>query len=124
VPVASTEGVVARGTLARSLSEDLAAEPGDDLIRVGISFRDRSGGYCRTFTAAQGAGMAGLACREVDDWRVILVTESQLSREATPYRMAAGAVPPEVLRAVEARIAGEPLDAAGETAARARGWAQ
>jgi hypothetical protein len=120
--VAGEEGLVARGTLARSLSEELAAEPDDDMIRVGISFRDRSGAYCRTFSPAQGARMAGLACREDDDWRVILVTESQAGGEAD-YRMAAGAIPPEILRAVEARIAGEPLDAAGETTARARGWA-
>ena len=41
---------------------------------------------------------------------------------AGDYRTAGAETPPEVLAAVEALIAGEPLDAAGERAARERGW--
>jgi hypothetical protein len=38
------------------------------------------------------------------------------------YRQAGSDLPPAVLDAIDARIAGKPLDAAGEEAARARGW--
>ena len=120
--LAGAGGLVARGVLARSLSEALSAEPGDGPVRIGVSFRDRSGAYCRTFVTAQPAGMAGLACRQADDWQLLIVTEAAARGAATPYRMAAGAIPPEVLQAVEDRIAGPPLDAESESAARARGW--
>ena len=47
--------------------------------------------------------------------------------ETTPqleggYRQAGSALPPAVLDAIDARIDGAPLDAAGEEAARRRGW--
>ena len=65
--------------------------------------------------------LAGLACRDGAAWRVS--TLAAVARvEAAPMRQAGSALPPAVLDAIDARIADKPLDAAGEEAARARGW--
>jgi hypothetical protein len=64
---------------------------------------------------------AGLACRAAGQWRIPVLTET--TPEATGgYRQAGSALPPAVLDAIDERIAGKPLDAAGEEAARSRGW--
>lgn len=107
----------AQGALAAALDHRLAADPANGrAVRVGISFRDGQGAYCRTF---QTRDLAGLACREADDWKVRMgMAQKGLESD---YRTAS-ALPPPVMAAVEAMIAGAPLDAAGEAAAKARGW--
>lgn len=106
--------LVARGELARALDTQLAASGGV----VGLSFRNRAGDYCRTFRAGE---VAGLACREGNRWGVQMAVAAAPAA-AGDYRMAGSETPPEVLRAVEAAIEGEPLDSRAEAAARARGW--
>ena len=113
------DGLVAAGELSRALSTQLArdAPPGAD-IRPGLSFRSVGGNYCRTFVAG---GVAGLACRDPDQWRLeLLSTLPQTGTDA--YRPAGAALPGVILEAVEARIEGDPLDAEGEAAALERGW--
>jgi hypothetical protein len=119
-PYAETAaGLIARGELAEGLSSQLASRPGTSRVRIGTSFRDHEGGYCRTFHYESEAATAGLACRSGDDWKIEALA-------AAPARegelQAAAAMPIAVLRAVDARIAGEPLDAAAEAAARDAGW--
>ncbi len=132
VPRQSPDGLVtengrliARGALANALSEQLASTPPDETapLRVGLSFRGRSGDYCRTFTIIGGGEQpphAGLACREGPDWRVRILAPAEPTVD-TDYRMATSTLPEAVLRAVN-DIAASPLDAATERAARDNGW--
>jgi hypothetical protein len=113
-----SDALLARGALAAALSNQLASEQSRDaLVRIGISFQDKSGDYCRTFAFRD---QVGLACRDAGQWAVqTLARAAPVAGDATP---AGSALPPEVLHAIEARIAGEPLDAAGEAAARQSNW--
>jgi len=119
-PLSVRGGVlVARGGLDKALTVQLASDQGP--AKIGLSFRDRAGRYCRTFESAPDR-LAGLACRDEGRW--IVATATAWTPQAGPeYRAAATATPPAVLAAVDASIAGEALDAAGERAARASGWA-
>ncbi|MFN3514743.1 MAG: anti-sigma factor family protein [Phenylobacterium sp.] len=117
-PFASRGGeLLAQGALAGALESQLAAEPGP--IRIGLSFRDRQGAYCRTFAIEKDA-LAGLACKDGGGWAVRIAAAYQA--QSGEYRMAASAAPPAVLAAVDDAIAGEPLDGEAEAAARATGW--
>lgn len=112
-------GLVAQGLLSMALSQQLASTPaGDGQVRIGISFLTKDGTYCRSF--AVGAS-AGLACRNGDLWTIPVLAESAPG-EAGSYRQAGSDMPQPVLEAVEQRIDGAALDAAGEQAARQRGW--
>lgn len=112
-------GLVARGALDAALTRQLAGSMGTGGPQVGISFRDRSGTYCRTFQVQQEAPIAGLACRAGDEWRVqVLAAASAREGGVQP----AAGMPMAVLQAVDAAIEGEPLDAEAEAAARDSGW--
>jgi hypothetical protein len=118
-PVAAEHGqLLARGDLARTLDRGLTADAAP--IRVGLSFRSREGGFCRTFTSS-GDGLAGLACRQGARWETRTLTAWKPA-PGPAYRTAGADTPPEILAAVDGLIAGEPLDQAGERAARARAW--
>jgi putative zinc finger protein len=120
---ASGGRVLASGLLSRALSQQLAsAQPPGAPVAIGVSFRARSGGYCRTFVLREAQSLAGLACREGPAWQVVALAQSEAPGAAGGYRQAASALPPAVARTLDELIAGEPLDAAGETAARERGW--
>lgn len=116
--------MLAVGTLADALSEQLASDQTDaDPVRIGVSFRSKSGEYCRTFALRDPAALAGVACRGAGGWQV-----GALARTESPgggsgaYRQAASPMPPAVIAAVGNQIAGEPLDQRSEAAARARHW--
>jgi len=111
------DGVVAQGDLARALSTQLAAAQDSGPVRVGVSFVGRDGGYCRSF---QMGTAAGLACRSGEQWRIPVLAEGAQAGDG--YRQAGSALPPAVLDAIDARIAGPTLDAAAERAARDGGW--
>ena len=120
-----TEGgqLVAQADLARALSAQLASDqPADAPVQIGVSFRSRSGDTCRTFTVEEGNVLAGLACREGGEWRVQALANAQPAAGNGGYKPAGASMPAAVLTAVEQQIQGEPLDATGEAAARARGW--
>jgi hypothetical protein len=118
-PLVTRDGeLVAQGALAKALTANLAAQ--ETPVKVGLSFRTADGGYCRTFQSAPDR-LAGLACRR--DGRWVAQTLAAWRPGASPeYRMAGSDTPPEVLAAVDRLIAGEPLDAAAERAARDRDW--
>jgi hypothetical protein len=116
--------VLASGALADALSHQLAADQSAAApVRIGVSFRAKSGEYCRTFTLRQTTALGGLACRAADGWqvRVLAGTESPGGAPG-PYRQAASSMPPAVITAVGDLMTGEPLDARGEAAARGRNW--
>jgi len=111
--------LVARGALDAALSDQLAATSGESGVAIGITFRDRDGRFCRTFYMHRNAPVAGLACRGTQRWAIeVLAAAPPLQGELRP----ATAMPLPVLHVVDARMAGEPLDAAAEAAARNAGW--
>lgn len=106
--------MVASGALADALDTQLASTQGrNPKIRIGTSFAANNGGYCRTF---ESAALDGIACSKGSDWQL----RQTLSGEgASEYRQAsAGAL----AEAAAAMMSGEPLDAAGERAAKDRDW--
>jgi hypothetical protein len=111
--------LVASGPLARALDSQLASETTGP-IRIGLSFRDQAGSYCRTFQPNGHQGLAGLACREDKAWR--LRVASPMTGQATAYRAADSETPPAILSAVDDMIDGTPLDIGGEKSAMARNW--
>lgn len=111
--------LVARGALARALDSQLAStQRPEDPVQIGLTFRSQDGSYCRSF-ALRRAQTAGLACHAGGEWRIPVTAAAPGT--AGDIRQAAS-LPPPVLAAVEARIAGEALDAAAEENARLGGW--
>ncbi|WP_372785658.1 anti-sigma factor [Phenylobacterium sp.] len=110
--------LVARGELDKALTLQLASDTGP--VKVGLSFKASDGHYCRTFEAGA-EHLAGLACRRDGRWEA-QTTTAWSPQPAADYRTASSVVPPAVLAGVDALRQGETLDAAGERAARDRGW--
>jgi hypothetical protein len=124
-PITSRSGqLFANGALAQALSNQLASTQGRASVQIGVSFRDKSGDYCRTFSLSSVGALAGLACRNGDGWRVDVLARAQSGASSTDgrYRPAASSIPRPVLQSVEDRIAGDPLDAQAEAAAKTAGW--
>jgi hypothetical protein len=119
-PLATRHGaLVAQGGLAKALTTQLAADAGP--VRVGLTFRTAAGGYCRTFWM-NAERLAGVACRDDGAWTARAVS-AWTPPPVTPYGVAATETPPAILATVDGLIAGRPLDAAAERAARDAGWA-
>lgn len=116
-PVEAQGGkLYAASALNHALDTQLASAPAGD-VRIGLTFRDRAGEICRSFTGSAGSG---LACREGARWRLkglFAAPEGQSS----DYRMAAG-MDPNLAAVVDSAMAGEPFDAPAEKAARDHGW--
>ena len=106
--------IVASGDLAAALDTQLASTQGSNpAVRIGTSFAAKDGGYCRTF---ESAALDGIACTVGSDWKL---RQTRSGNDASEYRQAsAGAL----AEAAAAMMAGEPLDAAGERAAKEKGW--
>jgi hypothetical protein len=116
---ASNGALVASGALARALDSQLAStQRPEDPVQIGLTFRSQDGSYCRSFTLRR-AATAGLACRAAGEWRIPVTTAAAATEGGVRQ---AASPPPAVLSAIEARIAGEALDAAGEENARLGGW--
>ncbi len=117
--------MTADGALAQALSRQLAADTSSSgPVRVGVSFVSKTGAYCRTFVDRRELGsVAGLACRAADRWELkVLESVAETPADRSTYTQAATPLPQSVLHAAEALMSGDALDAAGEAAARARGW--
>ena len=125
--------LVAQGALDRMLTQVAAADTDAAAPNhVGLTFVSKSGDYCRTFSwGTHGQASAGLACRSgaaaspssAQGWEVRTLARNAVGGEASgPMRMAGSGLPEPVLRAVEAEIAGSPLDAQAERAALQSGW--
>lgn len=124
-PIVMRSGrVLASGALADALSDRLVSDQTPaDAVRIGVSFRSKSGEYCRTFAVAAPAALAGLACRAADAWQVrVLARVESPGGGSGAYRQAGSSMPPSVVAAVGNLIAGEPLDAQAEAAARRQHW--
>jgi len=115
--------MMASGLLADALTTQLASRQRvGQPVRIGVSFKSKSGQYCRTFSMRAPA-VAGLACHASDGWRLrVLAGAQEQGGSPGTYRQATSATPLAVVTAVNREIAGEPLDARAEAAARNRGW--
>ncbi|MEO7206327.1 MAG: hypothetical protein ABI356_05535 [Steroidobacteraceae bacterium] len=117
-------GLIAGTALSEALSTQLSDDRSAEHVAVtGLSFRNKSGDYCRTFSLTGTDASAGLACREGADWRIKALAQSPRAA-ANPgnFRAAASEDSPAIRAAVENSMDGEPLDHAGEIAARQAGW--
>ncbi|HAF42552.1 MAG TPA: anti-sigma factor [Sphingobium sp.] len=115
-PIGLRDGVmVAQGPLAAALDTQLASAQDGVAIRIGVSFRRKGGGWCRSFDGA----LAGVACRQGEGWQVQQALPG--AGQGTAYRQASSA-DARVMATVDALIDGAPVDTAGERAAQAGGW--
>ena len=122
--------LLAGGPLAQALTDQLTdqAVPAAG-VRVGMSFKSRSGDYCRTFEMTGEQSLSGLACREQDRWRIVTLV-GERARAGMVSSLAAGpavaAGPPHVaalvLQSAQARMSGAALDAQAEARARSSDW--
>ncbi|MFN3964370.1 MAG: zf-HC2 domain-containing protein [Silanimonas lenta] len=118
--LAGSDGrLLARGELRQALEQGRSGERFGDAV-PGFAFRDRAGGYCRSFIIRGAPARAGLSCRDGDEWRVEVLAETVLPEGE--LRLAATGLPVDVLEAIDDRIDGEPLDATAEAEALRRGW--
>jgi hypothetical protein len=116
-PVAVQGGTMyAAAALGHALDTQLASAPAGD-VRIGLTFRDRAGEVCRSFTQS---AASGLACRQGDRWQLKGLFAAP-ERQTSDYRMAAG-MDPNLAALVDSTMAGEPFDKAAESAAKERGW--
>lgn len=107
--------LVASGPLAEALDTQLASNQlADAGVRIGLSFRDRDGRYCRSF---EGRTLSGIGCRDDAGWALERTMRGQGGAD---YRQASSG---ELAAVAAAMMEGAPLDAAAERAARGRGWA-
>jgi hypothetical protein len=113
-----TDRLVATGAIAQALDRQLASAP-SGAVAVQISFKAKDGRYCRSFSTA---ATAGLACREADGAWALRQVAAIEAPAGVAMRQAATALPPAVLAAVDASMAGAALNAEQERAARDAGW--
>jgi hypothetical protein len=124
-PIIEQQGqLLAAGALDKALSNQLAsAQPGQAAVQIGVSFRSKGGTYCRTFQLRENTNLAGLACRDRDQWKLEALAGGGASPGAhSDFRPAGSALPPSIVQAVEQAIDGEPLDAEAEAHAKTNQW--
>lgn len=121
VATGSDGRVVAGGALAQALSEQLSSQDGTQ-IDIGLTFRSKSGEYCRTFGAHAPNPVVGFACRDAETWRVDMLSTAPRAQTSGAYRMASTQLPAPVVQAIAERMQGEALDADEEAIARQRRW--
>ena len=116
-PIAMEDGaMIARGELAEALDTRLAsAQTQAAATRIGVTFADREGRFCRSFDAP---AFAGLACQDGGNWQVVMTAPSERGG-TTQYRQAGSSI---ILAAAQGMMAGAPLDAEAERAAMEAGW--
>lgn len=106
--------VIASGVLADALDTQLASSQAPSVkVRIGTSFANADGEYCRTF---ESASLDGIACNTNGDWQL---RRTMSGGGASDYRQASAG---ELAEAAAAMMADEPLDAAAEKAAVENGW--
>jgi len=113
--------IVAGGQLAQALSEQLSSED-DARVDIGLTFRSKSGEYCRTFGTRVGMDVVGFACREAEVWRIDMLSTAKPTESGGDYRMASTQLPAPIVQAIAERMQGEALDADEEALARRRSW--
>ena len=111
------DGLYASGALAGALDRQLGGAKG--AVQVAASFRDGAGAYCRVFASE---AVDGIACRDTRGWALRQTRQGSASAAPATSYAQAGSADPQLMAAAQEMMAGEPLDAAAERAARDRGW--
>jgi len=115
-PVSSgAGGLYASGSLAAALDDQVGGA--DGVVKVAVSFRDKQGAYCRVFSSS---ATDGIACRDASGW-ALRRTQQGSTTQHGDYAQA-GSPDPDLMAAAQDMMAGEPLDAKAEAAARGAGW--
>jgi len=109
--------LIASGGLDRALDTRLASAPLEAGARIGLTFRDKDGAICRSFS--DGAAQ-GLACRDNEAWAIRGLVQGADSGRGD-FRMAAGA-DPGLAALIDSQIDGEPFGAEAERKALDGGW--
>ncbi|WP_066826798.1 anti-sigma factor family protein [Sphingomonas mali] len=112
---AGAGGLYASGSLAAALDDQVGGANGS--VKVAVSFRDKQGSYCRVFSSS---AADGIACRDASGW-ALRRTQQGSTTQRGAYAQA-GSPDPELMAAAQDMMAGEPLDAKAEEAARGAGW--
>ena len=112
---AGAGGLYASGSLAAAL--DHQAGGADGAVKVAVSFRDKQGSYCRVFSSS---AADGIACRDASGW-ALRRTQQGSPTQHGDYAQA-GSPDPDLMAAAQDMMAGEPLDAKAEAAARGASW--
>jgi len=112
---AGAGGLYASGSLAAALDDQVGGA--DGAVKVAVSFRDKQGSYCRVFSSS---AADGIACRDASGW-ALRRTQQGSTTQRGDYAQA-GSSDPELMAAAQDMMAGEPLDAKAEEAARGAGW--
>lgn len=108
---------IASGDVAKALGTQLASAQAPDMpVRVGVTFRDGAQRWCRTFEAG---ATGGIACAQGKDWRIERLYGG-VAQQGGAYRQAGSSA--AMMADAQAMMAGDPLDAAAEKAARDAGW--
>lgn len=115
--VAEANGaIIAAGPLAEALDTQLASSQSTSAaVRIGLSFEDKAGRYCRSF---ESKSLNGIGCRNDGGWHLERTMGGQAG---TDYRQASSG---ELAAAAAAMMTGDPLGAAAERHARDTGWAR
>jgi hypothetical protein len=121
VATASDGHIIAGGQLAQALSEQLSSDDGAG-VDIGLTFRSKSGEYCRTFGTRVGMDVVGFACRDAEVWRIDMLSTTKPTEAGGDYRMASTQLPAPIVQAIADRMQGEALDADQEAIARQRRW--
>jgi len=117
--VARNGSLVAGGSLANALTSQLS-NAANQSIDMKLSFKTRSGEYCRSFVIKQQQSLAGLACRNGNEWRVPVLTGMNAANGT--YRQAGSELPQAVVQWIDTERAGDALDVAQEETVRKAGW--
>lgn len=118
-----TEGIVlaAGDPLTSTLDTQLASTQASDApIRVGITFLDQQGNYCRTF---DGPKIDGIACRQDGAWQLAIAVSGAESTADPQFRQAASGNR-IVLEYAQSIMAGAPVEAGAEQQARDGDWSR
>ena len=117
-PVRTESGfLLASIELENALDSRLASVPAATGARIGLTFRDKTGSICRSFSDGSAQG---LACRAGNGWRIRGLFQGA-NGPIGEFRMAASA-DPALSALIDSKISGEPFDATAERGAQARGW--
>jgi hypothetical protein len=117
----NAEPTFAEAPLSHALTFQLAStQSPDEAIRIGVSFPAYDGRLCRTFEAAD---VAGLACRAEAGWELVTTGARPAEASPTDYRQV-GSASASVLEMAQEMMAGEPFDAQAELIAQSKGWRQ
>jgi hypothetical protein len=115
--------LLASGPLAQALNDQLGHEgTSGNPIQVGLSFKSKSGSYCRTFLVSDQQQLSGLACRDQNRWRVVTLLGSPVGASASAGPDGATQLPPVLMQTVRERMSGEPLDSTALLRARSTDW--